>query len=279
MNRLLPALALATAVAAAGCFEFETPEVPDEGRTLNLSFVDLPELGPDYVYEGWLIVDGEPVSTGRFEANPAKQSFDFPLAEENEAGTTFVLTIEPAVGDDPAPSHVHILGGDLADDQADLHIAHGAALGTDLQDASGGYILETPTDDVAENYANGVWFVDSLDLPTLPEGWVYEGWVVVDGEPISTGRFTDPDVADSDGAGPSAGPNAAPPHAGQDFVDPATSLIGGAVVITVEPEPDNSPDPFVFKPLVDEVVEDVGAATLQGMEVHDTSPVGTVTLQ
>lgn len=73
---------------------------------------------------------------------------------------------------------------------------------------------------------------------------MYEGWVVVDGQPVSTGRFSQADRADADGPGAAAGPLGAPPFPGQDFVSPVHGLSGGAAVISVEPEPDNSPAPF-----------------------------------
>ncbi len=101
----------------------------------------------------------------------------------------------------------------------------------------------------------------SLDLPELPAGWVYEGWVVGPDGPVTTGRFTALDMPDSDGAGPAAGPDGAPPFPGSDFVDPELSVIGGAVVISVEPEPDDSPAPFLLKPLVAMDVPDAGAGT------------------
>ena len=103
------------------------------------------------------------------------------------------------------------------------------------------------------------------NFPTCPTGWVYEGWVVGDGGPISTGRFTSASGADSDGKGPDAGPEDAPPFPGQDFVDPAMDLRGGVAVISVEPEPDNSMGPFTLKPLMDRVIDDLGEGVLQPM--------------
>jgi hypothetical protein len=276
--------------AATGCFDVQPGNEPGETaeRPLALSFVDLPDLGADYVYEGWLIVDGAPVTTGRFSVTPEEQNVDVQLdADIVESATTFVLTIEPAVGDDPAPSHVHLLAGDIDDNGvADLSIAHAAALGTDFADARGSYIIETPTSDEPSDYDQGVWFLDpaagpgaSLDLPELPEGWAYEGWVVVDGTPVSTGRFTDAAMADDDGAGPAAGTAGAPPFPGQDFIDPALVLTDGLVVISVEPEPDNSPAPFVLKPLVDEqIVDDGGTHSAQMLGAHDSSPIGVAAL-
>jgi hypothetical protein len=98
--------------------------------------------------------------------------------------------------------------------------------------------------------------------------------------PISTGRFTSVSGADSDGAGPSGGPNDAPPFPGQDFVDPPIDLTAGyAAVISIEPEPDNSPAPFALKPLVDTSIDDVGEGILQAMENKtDAFPTGSATL-
>ena len=61
-----------------------------------------------------------------------------------------------------------------------------AALGVDFSTATGSYILATPStaSDTGDN-DQGIWWLvpgttktASLDLPTLPAGWMYEGWVV-----------------------------------------------------------------------------------------------------
>lgn len=241
--------------------------------TLSLTLEHLGDLGPDYVYEGWLITAEGPVTSGRFPMMAAMESFEFALDRELVAASSmFVLTIELAFNDDPAPSETHVVAGAFdADGIAALTIAHPAAFGDDFSEAKGAYILQTPTSgDVAEDYDQGIWFVEpgvgaALDLPTLPAGWVYEGWVVDADGPVTTGRFVDPAAADSDMGGKAAGPDAAPPFPGQDFVDPARVLVGNTVVITVEPEPDNSPAPFFFKPLVDPSAEDVGPGVTQPM--------------
>jgi hypothetical protein len=168
---------------------------------------------------------------------------------------------------------------------ASLTVAHMGAIGNDFTGASGSYILAAPTGGDAASYLNGIWWLDamgeerspSLVLPTLPEGWVYEGWVVGDEGPISTGRFTSASGQDSDGAGPAAGPNEFPPFPGQDFVNPPTDLTGYMATITIEPEPDNSPMPFTLAPLTDEI-EDVGMMTPQEMSLNTGSfPTGTAT--
>ena len=56
-------------------------------------------------------------------------------------------------------------------------------------------------------------------------------------------------------------------------------LIDFAAVITIEPEPDNSPGPFTLKPLIDMTIEDVGPGALQSMENRAAdAPIGTATL-
>jgi hypothetical protein len=130
---------------------------------LQLGFSGLEPLGEDYVYEGWLIVDGSPVSTGRFQVdadgNPDSDTVEITQATADAAGA-FVLTIEPAVGDDPAPSHVHLLGGALDSGAAELTVGHDAALGTGFEDVAGSFILETPTTmDVAEDFNQGIWWL------------------------------------------------------------------------------------------------------------------------
>ena len=110
---------------------------------LSLEFSGLEDLGEEWVYEGWLIVDGAPVSTGRFTVDTAGDLSDLVWIESKyrQDAAAFVLTIEPAQGDDPAPSDVHMVGGDFVDGMAELTVAHPAALGDDFSDASGSYIL------------------------------------------------------------------------------------------------------------------------------------------
>src|SRR5262249_33478934 len=83
----------------------------------------------------------------------------------------------------------------------------------------------------------------------------YEGWAVIGGTPVSTGRFTS--ASGSDQAAPFSGPNPGPPFPGEDFLKAAppglsfpTDLSGQTLVVTIEPDPDDAPAPFVLKPLV-----------------------------
>ena len=238
---------------------------------LRLDFTNLEDLGPGWAYEGWLIVDGQPVSSGRFTVDAAGQpsAARFPVNVGEWDASAFVLTIEPEPDSDPGPSDTHLLGGDFNNGKrARLRTAHPAALGDNFRKARGPYILNAPSgSSLGTPYTHGIWWLDpntgpgpTLKLPTLPAGWVYEGWVVGAAGPMSTGTFTAVDMADSDGAGATGGPDSFPPFPGQDFVNPPTDLTTGyAAVISIEPYPDNSSAPFTLKPLVDSNIDDPGA--------------------
>ncbi len=233
-------------------------------RELTLNLNGLEDLGSDFVYEGWIIVDGSPVSTGTFAVDEtgvlSETSFDVDAAMLASA-TAFVLSIEPAVDPDPAPADTKILSGDFVSDTAEVN----SGIVGDFSDASGTFFLRTPTDEVAGNNGNdqyGVWFgtpgappTPNFTLPELPDGWIYEGWVVVDGVgPLTTGTFSEFNTEDN--MAPFSGENPGPPVPGEDFFENAPDgfvfpldVRNRTVVISVEPVPDNSPAPFLLKPL------------------------------
>lgn len=234
---------------------------------LTINFTGLENLGSDYVYEGWIIVAGSPVSTGTFTIDDtgaySRTSFTVDSGQLASA-TTFVLTIEPAIDPDPAPSDVKVLGGDFSGNSASVN----SNIVADFSTVEGKYILATPTDTDNSNEESGVWFLDNssgsavtgLTLPTLPAGWKYEGWAVINGTPVSTGTFTDASMADDNAAtSPFKGSdNNGPNYPGEDYLQNApaglgvsfpTDLRGTTIVISVEPSPDNSTAPFALKPL------------------------------
>jgi len=289
MTKLLKFLALfAVAFSITFCSDDDEPTTKD----LSLNISGLENLGSDYEYEGWIIVDGAPVSTGKFSVSDngvlSKTSFVLDY-DDLEAASTFVLTIEPTVGDVPAPSDVHILAGNFSGKTGQLSISHPAALGNDYKTSSGKYILATPTDDLDTNENSGIWFLEitgsgpavGLNLPTLPAGWKYEGWAVINGKPVSTGTFTSLTGADDfDGF---SGDLAGPPFPGEDYLVNApagltfpTNLAGGKAVISIEPVPDNSPNPFLLKPLVGDIPVSAIDHTTYSMGQNLSFPTGTV---
>ena len=260
---------------------------------LTVNINGLENLGDNFVYEGWIIVDDAPITTGTFTVNDAgimsTNTFDVNQKSLEDA-TTFVLTIEPTIDPDAAPSNVHILAGDFSDDKASLTVSHSAALGNDFTSATGKYILATPTNGEMTNENSGVWWLDpgtgpgaGLDLPTLPAGWAYEGWAVIDGTPVSTGTFSSSNSADD--SAPYSGAMEGPSFPGEDFLENApaglsfpTDLAGQTVVISVEPMPDNSANPFTLKPLVGAISESATDHTAYAMNNNAaaTNPTGTV---
>lgn len=259
------------AVLAIGLLTVSCSDDDNASRTsrLTLNLDGLEALGTDYVYEGWIIVDGNPVSTGTFSSVAFPQTFNVNRSDLNRA-TTFVLSIEPAVDPDPAPAATKILAGDFSGDSA--NVTSNGIVG-DFSASTGKYILATPTDADDTNEASGVWFLDNssgsavagLNLPALTAGWKYEGWVVFDNGPLTTGTFTAANVADDNAAtSPYKGDTSnGPGYPGEDYLQNApagltfpTDLKGKTIVISVEPDPDNSPAPFTLKPLAHMVPTD-----------------------
>lgn len=261
--------------------------------TVSLNMTGLEDLGANAMYEGWLIVNGSPVSTGVFSVDgsgvPSQSVFTVNDADVLQA-SLFVLTIEPYPDADPAPADTHILAGEISGGSASVSVAHPAALGSDFTASTGSFILAAPSDtNEAGTYVNGIWYLipptpdPGLGLPVLPPGWAYEGWVVdtVAGLPVSTGTFTSVSAADSDAGGPEAGPGGTPPFPGQDYINPLRDLtVSHMAVISIEPVPDNSPMPFTLKPLVKPISDPGAGGISQAMSNNAaaTNPFGLVQL-
>lgn len=266
---------------------------PPATTNLEVNLNGLEDLGPDYVYEGWIIVNGLPVSTGIFtvDANNALSETSFSIdADQLSNATAFVLTIEPTNDPDSAPSVTKLLSGNFEDDTAIVSIDEQVG---DFANASGTFFLRTPTDeDNGMNNGNdeyGVWFgtpgmppTPNLTLPSLQEGWIYEGWVVVDGVgPLSTGQFEDAASQTADNADPFSGPNPGPPVPGEDFFlnapdgfDFPLDIRGRTVVVSVEPFPDNAAGPFLLKPLLGVSGDETAPATHDLSLNSDSFPTG-----
>ena len=288
-----------------GCSEEESPtQNSPNNASLKLNISGLEDLGSTARYEGWIIVpaptnsespaEDTPVSTGVFTVNSSGtlSQTDFEVdATDLANATTFVLTIEPNPDPDPNPSAIHILAGDFSGNTSNVNVKHSAALGNDFSSATGSYILATPTDGEMTNENSGIWFLDlssgspaqGLFLPTLPTGWKYEGWTVINGTPVTTGTFTSTTVFDD--ADPYSSTMPGPPFPGEDFLVNApaglnfpTDIAGGVAVISIEPDPDNSSNPFILKPLVGDIPINATDHLNYNMGTNLSSfPTGTVT--
>ncbi len=291
MKKLFLLLAASVFVFTACDSDDDSPATPSTG-TLTLNLNGLEDLGAGYAYEGWVIVDGAPVSTGTFtvdgDKNLSATTFSVD-ADMLAKATTFVLSIEPSPDSDPAPAATKLLAGDFSGSSATLGTSTVAANG--FGSVSGKYIVATPTDNVMGNDSTGIWFLDNssgspaagLELPALSPGWKYEGWVVMGSTPtpVTTGTFTEVNMADD--AAPYSGTVAGPSYPGEDFLMNApsglsfpTNILGATVVISVEPDPDNSPAPFVLKPLASQIPTDLSGVGSIASNVGMSFPTGTV---
>lgn len=272
-------------------------EEVSENDNLELNITGLEDLGATAQYEGWVLVNGNPISTGTFtvDANGTPSSDIFQINSEDLAvATKFILTVEPIPDNDPAPSAQKLIAGDFVEDLAILSTAVGPALG-DFSAAEGSFFLRTPTDETGGNNGNdqyGVWFGNpgtppsaGFELPILDEGWIYEGWVIGENGPISTGTFNNFEDRDNSNFFSGTEANAGPPVPGEDFFNNAPigetfplDLRGRTVVISVEPVPDNSAAPFLLKPLVGAVPSDAQFAptTYQFNQNLESLPTGWV---
>lgn len=259
-------------------------------------------LAGGFHFELWGIIDEAPVTIGKFNVDASGAIVDlegiaipdaqFDAGRDLLDATDFVITIETEGDVDITPGVSKYLAGPRDGVDGELVIADPSALGDDFSSADGQFILATPTDGPDSSEYAGVWFLDlgtnpptpGLELPDLPEGWEYEGWAVVDGTPISTGRFTSVDMADL--AAPHSGPSPGPMVPGEDLLLNApegltfpADLRGQRIVVSIEPEPDDSERPFTLKPLIADVAENAAAAQSMPIEnAIESLPTATVRL-
>ncbi|TFB10903.1 hypothetical protein E3V55_04650 [Candidatus Marinimicrobia bacterium MT.SAG.3] len=255
--------------------------------------LSLPDLPSGWVYEGWAVINGTPVTTGTFtdiaaadlsapysgtEAGPpfpgedflnnAPSGLTFPT---DLAGATAVISIEPSPDDASTPFTLKPLVGSIATNATD-HVTYA------MDNNSSGFPTGSVTIVVTSPSAG-------LVLPDLPSGWVYEGWAVIDGTPVSTGTFTDRAAVDS--AAPYSGTESGPPFPGEDFLNNTptgltfpTDLAGGTAVISIEPSPDDASTPFTLKPLVGGIATDATDHVTYSMDNKSSGfPSGTAVIK
>ncbi|MCH9687269.1 MAG: hypothetical protein K0V04_37895 [Deltaproteobacteria bacterium] len=261
-------------------------------------------LTAGFHYEAWAVLDDAPVSLGKFNVDASAVITDLngiaivdgllDGGRDLRDASEFILTIESAGDIDITPAETHFLAGDHVDEAAVLTVGGGSlAFGDDFTAARGAFILATPTDGPDNNESSGLWFLDlstepvspGLELPELPAGWEYEGWAVIDGVPITTGRFLEPTAPDF--AAPFSGELDGPSVPGEDFlvnppmnVEFPAELRGAVAVITIEPEPDDSPAPFgALRPVLRDIPDDAATGQTFTMTNNAASfPTLTLTL-
>jgi hypothetical protein len=165
------------------------------------------------------------------------------------------------------PSIYKIIAAKIVANTGSFNVGNEIILDFDFETAQAKYILATPTDTTNTNLKRGLWFIaldttyseikdstgtvigidttverlNGLELPELPENWLYEGWIVFGSDTISMGTFTNPIGADDSskyGAGMAGGYQ----FPGEDFINnpppgvtfPA-DLSGSETFITIKP--------------------------------------------
>ena len=218
-------------------FSLLSCEYFEEGTTLNVNTFEaniegLPTIPDSLTFVGWFerfdqdknveylvkafVQDAN--STGAINYKSEKS-----LKSLQEAQQFWLTTERKSVANDSGlvPSSRKILVGSFSSASTSLFISEQQE---SFDTAKAVFTLVTPTDGLSTNELNGIWFVDSvstspvagLRLPALYGGWIYEGWVEVNGQYLSTGRFSDPSSKDLFSAygGGSAGYN----FPGEDFL-------------------------------------------------------------
>jgi hypothetical protein len=239
-------------------------KITDTTGQLRLDISGLGNLGQLARYEAWLVVNGTPISAGKFSVNDQGVLSTTNFSVEKDilnAATSCFISVEPSPDPLTSPSNHIILGGDFADESATstpLYINNPLALNNDFNSATGKYVLQSPTDNISTNQSSGVWFMDissgfpqtGLDLPTLPAHWKYEAWAVIEGHTLSMGKFTANDQSD-DSSYYCGTDHPQLSYPGEDFVNhlPAgiatpVMMNGKNIFITIEPDPDFSTEPF-----------------------------------
>ncbi len=294
----------------------QTNEVVEQ---ISVSVENLPPLRNAY-YQLWVTFyqfnntvggdapqhEGEYVSVGSFSVaadgtlrglSGGAAAFHLPPGANAQLLKDVVVSVQTE--DTEQPQSI-LMGGSVRGDpitaSANLTIAYTDAFRTDFSSVSGVCTIISPTSPPDSNA--GVWFVQLgspltaglRNLPLLPRGWRYEGWVVQPAggrniTSISTGRFTRADSADLDGAGPYAGSGGPPFNfPGQDFIQgmriPNLLEPGYAFMVSIEPEPDNSSEPFFLTLLRSQPVG-ASAPRVQALSnfIRATAPRATIVIR
>ena len=250
----------------AGCTDSETPAGPMSDHTLELTVTGFPPLAQsEATFELWisfaLTRHSAAASAGRFMIDDARKIVgedyqpavfaldpEAPEVPTDESGAVLwqlavdaFITVEPEVDPDPEPTLPALIAGSFLNRTAGLDVGGDDAIGANFSGIAGSFHLATPTTSDTSDENKGAWFAtvgggaSSLTLPTLPTGWIYEGWHSHSfAGPRSLGRFRSAGGTDLSGWGPPGDANGYA-FPGEDFPWGDVELPGGRVFVTIEP--------------------------------------------
>ena len=283
----------------AGCDGGDVVEQKVAQVQVRIEIEDLPVLHNGFQYRVWARRGFEYLATEGFNKAPnggylngagqfVQNSFVF--EDDISEADLIVLSIESKAGAGEEPSGSIIMAGEVVNSVAQMSTAHRLALGTSFASAAGSFMLFNNTIGAAPTDISGVWFASnaggsttgSLSLPELPAEWVYEGWVNVGGTMLSTGTFSRTDRNDDNRR---YSESDTPQFPGEDFLIDAPQGVtfplnpsGGTVMVTVEPVPDDRPEPFGITVLSGAIPASPAARTPYAMTGAVTAPSGKITL-
>lgn len=259
---------------------------------LNVRAFGLESLPNGNNYQGWLVLEnGDLRSTSKFNNIDSERDFSF-IATELESATEFFITVEQPDDNDNEPSGSIILKGNFNGASASLSFEDAV---TSLSNIAGKFLMGTPSDNDSDNEESGVWFMDNsvnpavagLQLGALNTGWNYEGWVVINDTPVTTGTFrTVTGQDDFDGYSSNENTQWEPMFPGEDFLINTAApegltfpvdLKGAEVKVSIEPANDKDKAPFFLLPLTGEISQSNVPGELITMTANNLMPQGQAT--
>lgn len=187
----------------------DTPSIVDGIIELDVS--NLPDSGDDFDYYMWLVSGGVNIRLGSFEVeNGLPSQTLWQLGDLNilENASNILVSMSPEGIEPTSPDKMVMLSGDfgsLTENSGSLSTAPMSTEGNGFSGSTGEYLLATPTTSTMSEERSGIWFGNNstgsvepgLNLPTLTDGWVYQGWVNLgSGLVLRTGKFYQADSSD-----------------------------------------------------------------------------------
>jgi hypothetical protein len=206
----------------------EDPAAPESGAAIEIVFTDLHAIPAETgSFEVWVHNGTDTLSVVRLpHGSGAIAPFGFEMPMSGAVGA--LVTLEAPGDADAVPSRSVVLEGGFAGSTARLAVEGALTDGRPLEDAPGAHSLFTTSNNVELGYPSfenaGLWLFTvtpsrnrhgtrEVKLTPLRRGWIYEGWIVRQGEPeiwISYGKYRPDELSllrsrDDSGAGPFSG--------------------------------------------------------------------------
>ena len=298
MRNLIPVFVLMV-LFSTGCDSGDVVEQEVAKVQVRLELENLAPLLDGYTYQAWAKIGFITLPSERFNVvengsfvNSSGQFIQnaFIFTEDISDASQVFITIEDKRDSDETPSGTVVLAGDVSGSSATLSMTHPLALNTSFGGQSGSFMLMSWVSGAPVDDTSGLWFIEGtrnaptagLSLPTLPDGWTYEGWVDKGGALVSTGTFRDNSGHDLERLYSTSD---TPPFPGEDFVENPPAGVtfpldpsGGTVQITVEPFPDDTVLPYGITVLSGAVPASPTAVTPYPLTEAVSGPTGVATI-